>query len=119
MAAFEYLLQESRIQVIQWTLTTADPTGDPYILSARFPDKTVHMFGTFGGSTVVMRGSNEIVAAPTSWLTLHDPTVAGLISLAEDGIKQILENPYQISPALTGGAGATVRVILCLSVPVR
>lgn len=72
-----------------------------------FADRTVHVKGTFGGATVVLQGSNDNL----TFVTLTDP-LNNPVSLTAEGLITILQNPLWIRPAVTGGAGAAVTVIL-------
>lgn len=97
----------SRPKIYSWTLTDADPTGDP-LYHTTHADKTVQVYGTFGGGTVTFQGS----CAPTSptWATLTDHA-DNAIALTAAGMKLIAQNPYAIRPVLSGSTGATVTVV--------
>lgn len=86
-----------------WALTTADPTGDSIsIPGAR--DRSIQVFGTFGGATLTVQGSND----GTNWNTLHDETGAALTFTAT-GAHAIVENFLFIRCALTAvGTGAAI-----------
>jgi hypothetical protein len=74
------------------------------IVAAEYPDlsdKTVHVYGTFGGATVTIEGSNN---GGASFTGLNDPSSTA-ISITAEKMKQILENPQQIRPTFTGGGG--------------
>uniref|UniRef100_A0A6M3LFR7 Uncharacterized protein n=1 Tax=viral metagenome TaxID=1070528 RepID=A0A6M3LFR7_9ZZZZ len=66
--------------------------------------KTVHLYGTFAGGTVVLQGSNE--DTPTNWVTLKNYNETG-ISFNTAALETIAENPKYIRPALSGGAPTT------------
>lgn len=91
-----------------WTLNNTD-TGVA-ISAAKFKDKTVHIYGTFGaGGSVTLRGSNK--AAPSDatsgdWVTLTDAQ-ANAITKTADAIEVLLEGPLWISPICTAGDGTT------------
>ena len=72
--------------IATWALTTADHTGVG-IAYENYQDRTYHVFGTFGGATVVWEGSLD---GGTTWGILHDPqgnatgeTVAQIETLSE------------------------------------
>ena len=112
-AAYTMLHDSVTLKVIQWTITTANADGAPYIFSGRYPDKSIHVFGTFGaGGTIKAQGTNE-VESPANWYNLNDPQGAE-ISITAAKIKEILENVYQFRPYLSAGTVVTLTVILCL-----
>jgi hypothetical protein len=74
-------------------------------------DRSVHVFGTFGGATVTIQGSNELV--PTNWVTLAaaGDATEDMTYTAND-IKQLLEVSRWVRPLLSGGAGSSVTVLM-------
>ena len=100
-----------KMSVYRWTLTDADPTGDP-LYQMVHTDKTVQVYGTFGGGTVTFQGS----CSPTSpvWATLTDHA-DNAVALAAPGMKLIAQNPFAIRPVLSGSTGATVTVLAVFS----
>jgi len=113
MAKFDVLytpMNGNGNRVIQWTLTDADPTGDwqPNITGA---DRTVQVIGTFGGGTVTMQGTNEVVS-PANPVTLKDDLNTA-VTFTAAGARFIRENMYNTRPVLSGSTGATVTVLLC------
>lgn len=98
--------QRQRVQGIKWeTIGNAD-VGQAHEMAA-WPDRTVQLFGTWAGATIVMEGSND----GTNWATLRDPAGNNL-SFTANGLKAILENPRYIRPSSSGGAGTDVDVII-------
>lgn len=90
-----------------WTLTTADHTGSDVVRPGQ-SDRTVHVFGTFGGATVVIEGSLDGV----NFATLHDQGGVAL-SFTSAGIFAVSENIFAIRPRLSSvGSGANVTVNL-------
>lgn len=90
---------------VEWAGLLAGDDGQP-LLMAHYGDKCLHIFGTFGGATVGIEGSNEDTLTAPNDVGLTDPTQT-LIALTGKGIKQILENPLWIRPKVTGGDGTT------------
>jgi hypothetical protein len=112
-AAYTVLHDSVTLKVIKWTITSTDVDGEPYIFSGRYPEKSIHVFGTFGtGGTIKAQGTNEVLT-PANWYNLNDPQGAE-ISITVAKIKEILENVYQFRPYLSAGTGTTLTVILCL-----
>ena len=89
----------------EWTLGNADD-GAP-IARGDLSDKTVQVWGTFGGATVVIEGSMD----GTTWATLKSPLDAAL-SFTAAGLAAILENPEFIRPRSSGGTGTAVKVAI-------
>lgn len=92
-----------------WTLTTADPTGDPIDgRYAEWADRTMYALGTWGGATAVMEGGDG-----TTYLSLTDPQGTA-ISKTADAIEVVTEVPEYSRPRLSSvgvGAAVTVTVI--------
>ena len=94
---------------VVWILNDGDD-GAPY-QRANFPDRSVQLFGTFGGGTVVIEATNEAAPAPGTWQTLTDPTGVPL-SFTAANLKQVVEIHRHLRPRVVGGAGVAVTVIL-------
>ncbi len=75
-------------------------------------DKAVHVFGTFGGTSVAMEGSNEVT--PSNWAALHDAN-GDAIAISALGAEVIVENMRHIRPNLTGGNGTTDISVIVLA----
>ena len=79
--------------------------------SSQYPDKTVHISGTFAGATVTIEGTNELSAAPQP---LADAFGVQLSGIASPTVRTITDNPQWIRPMLVGGSGTTsitIRVV--------
>ena len=89
-----------------WELTEAD-TGRAVSMT-EFPDKTVQVTGTFGGGNILIEGSND----GSNWASLHDYAGTAL-NLTDTSLTLIAENPAQLRPRATAGAGmsVTIRII--------
>ena len=78
---------------------------------SQFSDKTVHVFGTFDGSTINMLGSND--TSKTEWFPLVDPQGTA-ISFSSNGGEVILENTRFIKPDPASlGASTDITVAIC------
>lgn len=97
------------LSVVWGPFATGD-TFTPYP-NAGSADRSVHVYGTFGGSTITVVGSNEPANPPTSLVALHDPSGAA-ISITVAGIAQVSEVTQWIAPVVTGGAGASMFVAM-------
>lgn len=108
---------EKYVSQITWTLLDGDDTGTP-VKVCNISDKCVQIYGTFGGSTVTIEGSNDTRADPSDadhanaqYATLND--LAGVaISKTATAMSQILENPLWIRPKTAGGTGASITVVI-------
>ncbi len=69
----------------------------------------MHLFGTWGGATILIQGSNE--DSPTDWQTLRD-AAGNNLSFTANGLRTILELPRWIRPSSSGGTGTAVSVII-------
>jgi hypothetical protein len=118
---------------VNWTTTPLRTYGDNAIVAAWTPltntnadgqafempgwsDRSVHVFGTFGGATVTIQGSNEL--APTNWVTLAaagDASEDMVFSVAD--LKQLLEVTRWVRPLLSGGAGSSMTVLMLVRRP--
>jgi len=97
------------VKSVTWSLGAGD-TGKP-VLFAQYPDRTVHITGTFGSAT--LRGSNKPQpddATAGDWFNLTDPQ-GNAITLTAAGGEVVAENPMWISPITTGGSAYTVTVV--------
>ena len=98
-----------------WTLTTANPTG-AFLERPGASDRCVHVYGTFGGATCILEGSNDprVETDPGSavWSPLTDASTTA-ISFTAAGIEAVNENPLYIRPRLSvAGTGATITIQL-------
>ena len=96
-----------------WTLTGTVTVGRPESPS-RYPDKSFHVRGTFGGGTIAIEGSNLLVgatglSATGNWFTMNDSRGEGnaLTFTAADG-RTALENPNVIRPRWSAALASTV-----------
>lgn len=94
------------VSSVSWTPLAAGDDGAPVEMPDK-SDRSIHVRGTFGGTTVTIQGSNE--ATPTSWQTLTSPNGVALTFTA-DGLRQITEITRWIRPVSSGGAGVAVTV---------
>lgn len=105
------------VREIKWTGLDGDDSGNAIDLP-RFSDKTVHIFGTFGGATVTLYGSNDPKALvdknagtlfgskTASWVALTE-TLGNNLAVSAAALKIILEDPLYILPVVTAGDGTT------------
>lgn len=97
------------VEVVEWQNLGVGDDGQ-WVLLARAADKSLHVFGTIGGATVSLQGSNETLPANPAELRDAGHSVIAITALPE--CRQVMENPLWIRPKITGGAGTAVTVRL-------
>ncbi len=104
------LLDFDGVRVRKWEGLALNDVGDPINL-ARFSDKTVQVFGTFGvGGTMILEGSID----GTHWAPLKDVFNADIAFLI-DSIATVTEVPAYIRPRISAGDGTTSLTVLVLT----
>lgn len=73
-----------------------------YVQWLQYADRSVQVYGTFGGATVEIEGSNDA----TNWVGLTDPQ-GNALSISAAKIEQIMEACLYIRPRISGGNGTT------------
>ena len=102
--------KEGSVQLVTWTLTTADHTGVG-IEATPWADRSVMVQSVaYGTSTTGLEGSND----GSVWVALADPQGTA-ISKTADSVEAILELTRYMRPRLTVvGTAATVTVSMLL-----
>jgi len=91
--------------ITMWELA-AGQVGEPLVDPAA-ADRSIHFYGTFGGATVVLEGSNEPDETTASnYETLTDPQ-GNAISKASSALRAVTEMVRQVRPRVVGGDGTT------------
>jgi len=105
------------VAVFTWNLTDANDVGAPIPEGySAYSDRSVQVYGTFGGGTVTWQGTND--PTPDNWVGLS--TVASAAAtFAAAGIKQILESTLLARPSIAGGTSQDVTVVCVARRPVR
>jgi len=91
---------------VRWLLGNAD-VGVPVDLGG-FSDRSVHVSGTFGGATIVFKGSNN---DSVSGVVLTDPQ-GNAITKTSESIEAVTELTQTVWPESSGGTGTAVIVDL-------
>lgn len=99
-----------------WTPVTENDTCAPAYLP-EYSDKSVQVFGTFGGASVAIQGSND---GGTTYAVLHDPSGTA-IAVVVAGFKAVLENTEYFKPVATGGVAQSLSIAMLVrvSTPMR
>lgn len=87
-----------------WELRLGD-TAAP-LICPRYSDKSVHMFGTWNGASITMKGSNDSLLS--SFDDIYDFEGVVITQTAARKPWVILPNVYAIKPVLTGGGASTL-----------
>jgi hypothetical protein len=102
-----------KASLITWSDIPTGNTGAA-IQNPTHADRSVQVAGTFGGSTVIIQGSNNSTnGVDGDWVTLTDPAGAAL-SFTSTGLKQILQVTKWVRPSVSGGAAAAIDVDLLM-----
>ena len=103
---------------VVWPAVTENDICGP-IQMQPYSDRSVHAFGTFGGASVAVQGTNEATndaSLIVSFVALHDAQGTA-IAFTTAKIDPIAELCNWMKPVITGGAGQSLTVaILCRSV---
>lgn len=113
--------KQTGVKHILWSGLDQDDSGQAVRLG-KYSDKTVHIYGTFGGATVNLYGSNDPRAqddidagttfgAKTAVWTVLTDAQANAITKTSAAIEVIEENPMFVMPVVTGGDGTTALVV--------
>lgn len=102
--------------ITKWMAIPLDEEGQA-IAIPNHSDKTVQIYGTFGGASVVIQASNDPLA-PTDpdnavWWTVKN-VEAELMNKSAAGGWLLMDNPIWMRPIVTGGDGTTsLNVVMC------
>lgn len=109
-------MKEGSMVRLTWTPVTEADTCGPAALPD-YADKSIQVFGTFGGSSTALHGSND---GGTTFAALNLPS-GSAIAITAAGIKAVLENTEQIKPVATGGSSQSITIVVVarLATPLR
>lgn len=93
---------------ITWTNLQSGDWGS-WEGSDSYPDKTVHVYGTFGTSTVQIEGTHASSGNP---VVVKDGNGAAISNISTPTLAVIRDNPALIRPMLVGGSGASITVVV-------
>ena len=86
--------------------------GGSWVSLEKFCRATYHVFGTFGGATVTLQGSNE--TTPANPFALTDQAGAAL-SFTATGGRPSIPAPRWVRPFVTGGDGTTSLTVIAVT----
>lgn len=100
-----------RVYVASVTLDGGDTSGDLEL--SNYPDKTVHIFpGFFGTSSVSVKGLNSHVGGTTQNLHRTDDPTQTYTGLVAEAMGHIIENPRYIRASASAGTGTALIVTI-------
>jgi hypothetical protein len=75
-----------------------------------YADKTIHVYGSFGNSTVTVTGLNDTAASAQALHRVHDSSLT-FSALAAETLALLLENPRYITASCAAGTGLKVVIV--------
>lgn len=87
-----------------WELRSGD-TALP-LICPRYSDKSIYMFGTWGGASIAMKGGND--PDLVDFDDVYDFEGTNIAQTVDRKAWVLLPNVYAIKPVITGGDGTTV-----------
>lgn len=94
----------------KWEGVTENDDCQPLSV-ANLSDKSIQVFGDFGGGDTEIEGSLDDTEGTDEYATLDDPHGSSLIFSA-DGIKSVLQNVLKIRPKTPSGTDVSLTIIL-------
>lgn len=102
----------SAMKVVWATVTENDTFAA--VAMAGYTARSIHVSGTFGGATVVLKGSNT----GTNYFGLGDPQGVA-ISVTSEGLKSSQDSVINYQPTASGGTGQSLTVTMLFVGPRR
>lgn len=104
--------------ITQWLLVPADSVGQ-VVFIPNHSDKTLDLWGTFGGATASVQGTNDPRAVTdvenAAWKTLYDYSDTAIsYTTALSKMPVVSTNPLYLRVRVAGGDGTTsLNFVLC------
>lgn len=98
----------SGVEILEWNLTDNE-TGDAAVVPY-YPERTVQVGGSLGGSTVDLKGKITGAAAGFA-LTDFQGNALSFVSAGGDAIGPVVN---EIWPEVTGGTGSAIKIQVLL-----
>ena len=111
MATKNWLVTVPLRSVVVATLVLDGGDSSDDLEIPNFQDKTVHVFGTFGSSTVSVTGLNNTNANAQVLHRTADPTTT-YSSLVAETLGHVVENPRYIRASASAGSGSGLTVVI-------
>ena len=97
--------------LVQWADGGSNNSANTY-LPVSFPkhaDKSIQVYGTFGGASIALNGSNDNIGTPANFAALNDPS-STVIAITSAKIKAVLENTVHVQPVASGGTAQNLNI---------
>ena len=107
------LTQDGSVMRVTWSAMATGDTGAPFAFS-NFADRSIQVLGTFGGATCTIEGSND----GTNYAALSNSGGTS-IALTSASIQQVLQLSQLIRPNVSGGAGASITVVMLVRLSIN
>lgn len=104
-------LDKRGIRIFKWAAVAASDDCLP-VICGQYSDKTVYMYGTFGGN-MSLEGSPD--PAGTTYVVLTDPQGNAISGKSAAFVEAILEAAYKLRPVAGVGVGAVDVFLICQS----
>lgn len=99
--------KNKEVIVVTWAAMATGDTGEPVSL-AEYGDKTFQVTGTFGGASLNMEGSNDLV----TWSPLSNRQGTAM-AFTVAGMNTSQDRPAYVRPNCVGGAASGMIVTVC------
>lgn len=97
--------KSSECHVVTWTNVTESDTFQTFTFASLPMDISVHVSGTFGGSTTVLKVANN----GSTGVDATDVSNTA-ISITAEAVKSVSERPLTIKPTASGGSSQSLTV---------
>lgn len=98
------------VVVYTWSGLTGAGEGKPVLLPSH-SDKSVQFFGSHGGATTKLQGTNESTGT-ANYASLTDTTETEISTTSDTAPTQVLQNPLWVRPQQAGGAAGNLTCVL-------
>lgn len=109
MAVKQWSIRPTRRGTMIATITMDGGDTSTDINMQDFPDKTIHIFGTFGNSTVSLVGLNDTDGNGQVLHRTDDPT-ATFSAVGAELMAHVIENPYIFRASASAGTGTDLTI---------
>ncbi len=103
-------MQTNALKIYKW-LGISEGDTCLFVELPDHKDKTIQVFGTFGGATITPEGSMDDNEGSEEFFDLKDPNDNALAFTLAGG-NTILENVWKFRPKITNGSGSSINVYL-------
>lgn len=102
-------LDKRGLRIFKWAVVAASDDCTP-VVCGQYTDKTVYMYGTFGGN-MSLEGSPD--PSGSTYVVLTDAQGNAISGKSAAFTEQILEMAYKVRPVAAAGVGAVDVFLMC------